>query len=564
MRQVNKRRANREAAAKQIERLQYLLTKGEKAKATDLARKLTRRHPGHSLPWKTLAISFADSGDQSKALTFWQNALQLDPDAADTHCNMGSIFRSSGNLEAAEKHCSRAVELAPNYAEAHLSLGMVQQDLKQYDKAGVSYENASRLKPSLFEAIFNLGLIKEHQNRPDEANECYLRVLAINPLFPPTYYQLANTQVALNQPKEAIENFRKAISLEPRYVEARNNLGVTLQKLGRWSEAVDCYMDILSMAPESAEIYFNLGRSMEGAKNLLEAERHYSKALEINDDFFRAQNNLGLVRLRLNYIHSAVQNLEKAVDLEPNIAEPHCNLAIALYAEGRIEESLALASKACALDENFAFASLVKQVLKSRATNRKSSRTTLGQTDTRETVNLSRKHLILERPIESGLVNLVCSLKSRKMDDARNTPVFGNGSCSPGYNFFDDSNPLIKRVHNDLVAMLRETFNSEIFIYDSFFNIYNEGSGIPPHDHLNEMDTVPGLRLGKQKFSMVYYLDVGDQRSQNPGRLELYEPSYEILPSNGLIVLFSADRQHSATYSGTSRRVVIGVNFYVI
>ena len=41
-------------------------------------------------------------------------------------------------------------------------------------------------------------------------------------------------------------------------------------------------------------------------------------------------------------------------------------------------------------------------------------------------------------------------------------------------------------------------------------------------------------------------------------------PSEEILPSEGLIVIFPADRYHSVIYDGTKDRMIIGDNFYSI
>jgi len=80
--------------------------------------------------------------------------------------------------------------------------------------------------------------------------------------------------------------------------------------------------------------------------------------------------------------------------------------------------------------------------------------------------------------------------------------------------------------------------------------------------HLNTLDKDPSLNLAKQKFSLVYYLSVGDQNCSEPGILKLYDPSEDILPTEGMIVIIPAGRQHSAVYNGKKDRVMIGVNFY--
>ena len=88
------------------------------------------------------------------------------------------------------------------------------------------------------------------------------------------------------------------------------------------------------------------------------------------------------------------------------------------------------------------------------------------------------------------------------------------------------------------------------------------GGGLIPHAHLSTLDKIIGLDIGKQKYSLVYYLSVGDQDCSEPGILKLYDPEEEILPCDGMIVIFPAGRLHSAVYGGKKDRIIIGVNFY--
>ena len=65
-----------------------------------------------------------------------------------------------------------------------------------------------------------------------------------------------------------------------------------------------------------------------------------------------------------------------------------------------------------------------------------------------------------------------------------------------------------------------------------------------------------------QKFSLTYYLSIGDQKSDEPGILNLYDPKKEILPTKGLLLIFPANQKHSSIYNGKEDRIMIGVNFY--
>ena len=96
----------------------------------------------------------------------------------------------------------------------------------------------------------------------------------------------------------------------------------------------------------------------------------------------------------------------------------------------------------------------------------------------------------------------------------------------------------------------------------SFFNIMGAGGGTSPHHHLKTFDNK--LSLGQQKFSLVYYLSVGDQSCSEPGVLKLYHPDQELTPFEGMIVILPAGREHSSFYNGKTDRIMIGVNFYAL
>jgi len=111
---------------------------------------------------------------------------------------------------------------------------------------------------------------------------------------------------------------------------------------------------------------------------------------------------------------------------------------------------------------------------------------------------------------------------------------------------------------------IKNTLNKEIFVDDSFFTIVKDNGGVEIHNHLSEFDKDPVLNLGQQKLSLVYYLSVGNQNCSEPGVIKLYEPREDILPTEGMIIVFPAGRYHSASYNGNIDRVIIGLNFYVI
>ena len=169
--------------------------------------------------------------------------------------------------------------------------------------------------------------------------------------------------------------------------------------------------------------------------------------------------------------------------------------------------------------------------------------------------------MILNRKVEVELIANLYGMNSRQLDKTRDSR-YGNGRCSPDFNMFEDERSIIKTVAEDLISIMRLAVKSEVFVYDSFFNILGAGGGSTPHSHLNRFDTDETLNFAKLKYSLVYYLSVGDQNCSEQGILKLYDPSEDILPCEGMIVIIPADRQHSAVYGGNKDRVMIEINFY--
>ena len=104
--------------------------------------------------------------------------------------------------------------------------------------------------------------------------------------------------------------------------------------------------------------------------------------------------------------------------------------------------------------------------------------------------------------------------------------------------------------------------DGKVLYHESFFNILGPGGGSRPHNHLKKQDF--NFDLDQYKFSLVYYLSVGDQNCTAPGTLKLHEPDIDILPTKGMCVLMPANRKHSAIYNGSKDRMMIGCNFYLV
>ena len=529
--------------------------------AEKLAVSITNEFPTHQFGWKVLGAVLKKTSRLSESLVASQKSVQLAPKDAEAHCNLGATLKELGRLDEAETSCRQAIAIRPDYAEAYSNLANILQELGRLFEAEANYKKAIALKLDYAEAHYNLGVTLRELGRLDDAEESYKQAIVLKPDFSGAHNNLGVTLQELGRLDEAETCYRQAIASKPDYAEAYSNFGITLQKLGRLDEAEASYTQALALKPDYAEAYSNLGNTLKELDRVKEAEASYKQAIALKPDYAEPLYNLGNTLQELGRLDEAEANHRQAIALKPDYAEAHSLLGCLLHKRGDIDAALDCFEKAFKFDSNLRINELRLMVLKSRANQRQA----LENSDTHNKVdNDSKLHsnpLILNRAVEIELIEKLYEMTSRTLDNTRDAR-FGNGSCSLNFQLFEDESSIIKTVSADLIRILSDAVKSKVYVYDSFFNILGAGGGTHPHNHLkihdNEMD------LWKEKYSLVYYLSVGDQDCSKPGVLKLYSPDEDILPCEGMIVIVPATRQHSAIYGGKTDRVMVGVNFYTL
>ena len=321
-----------------------------------------------------------------------------------------------------------------------------------------------------------------------------------------------------------------------------------------------------------ADAHYNLGDALKELGRLDEAEASFRQAITLEPDLAHAHSNLGITLEELGRLNEAETSYNQAIAFKPDYAEAHSNLGKILYIRGNEDLALKSIVKASDIETHSKDYELMRCVMEVRK-SRKGNEAKIGNTSNKSALTgLISSPLILNRVVESDLIASLYEMNSIQLDKTKRVGLlaagkadarYGNGMVSPDFNLFKDTRSIIQKLAEDLTKIMMEALKSDIYIYDSFFNILRAGGGSTPHMHLNnKLDNNIGLNLGKQKYSLVYYLAVGDQNCSEPGILKLYEPDEDILPCEGMITIIPASRMHSAVYGGKTDRVMVGVNFY--
>ncbi len=106
--------------------------------------------------WYNLGLDLEEV-DPSKAPEAYAQAIELNPDNADAHVNLGRLLQLKGDLKHAKKQYELALKAVKNHQLAYYNLGTVFDELEEVEKAAQYYRRA----PAVPDAHYNLARIYE-------------------------------------------------------------------------------------------------------------------------------------------------------------------------------------------------------------------------------------------------------------------------------------------------------------------------------------------------------------------------------------------------------------------
>ena len=336
----------------------------------------------------------------------------------------------------------------------------------------------------------------------------------------------------------AQELYNQVLKIDPNHLVTLNNLGIIFKELGEHQKAKDCYEKIIINSPNYTSAHNNLGIIFQDLRETQKAKDCYEQAIEIDPNYVVAYINLGNVYKDLGKEQKAKDCYEKAIEIDPNHPVAHNNL-----------------------NNLFNKIKLLSKIQKSKNINKISFIKKIQNKFFGSDLRLNTDPFISYREVEEELISCLYKLNDKSFKKTNNI-FFGKGKHSENFKIFENDYPILKKAEDDLTNIMRQAVKSDIFIEDSFFNILRDADdgGSKWHTHIQNWDYSHNLQ--NQKYSLTYHVAIGNQKSSKPGVLKFKSPEEGVLPSKGMVMIFPAERSHSAHYNGKVDRIMIGINFY--
>ncbi|MFZ0313993.1 MAG: tetratricopeptide repeat protein [Candidatus Korobacteraceae bacterium] len=104
-----------------------------------------------------------------EAIRTYLRVLEIEPEHAATHINLGTLYYNRQDFVSAEKHYRAAVAADARYALAYFDLGNVLDETERVEDAVIAYRTAIQLAPTYADAHYNLALAYERQGESRRA-----------------------------------------------------------------------------------------------------------------------------------------------------------------------------------------------------------------------------------------------------------------------------------------------------------------------------------------------------------------------------------------------------------
>ncbi len=233
------------------------LTQEAPAEAAAAAEKFLELVPGDRKGQMLAYEAYQKLGDQEKIAAYREilgGDAELAPKLAVQAYNEGAIANQKGDVDAAVEKFRAALDLDPNLAEAHAALATVYYNQQRFDEAAESVEKALALKPDHKAASRVRYLVHDARDDQEAAKKAIESYSALDPKGAASLlYQRADLDFRAGETALASAALLKVLELAPEMARAHYTLGLIYSSRDT-AKAKEHLLKFIELAPDDPEV----------------------------------------------------------------------------------------------------------------------------------------------------------------------------------------------------------------------------------------------------------------------------------------------------------------------
>ena len=252
-------------------------------RATDA---LLAQFPDHPQLLHLKALNHLHKGEAAQGFAILDLVVEHDKDNVLALLDYGSFLARAGEVDKALPKFQAAVEIAPNLALAHANLGAALVVKEQYQAAIETLTKAAALDGDIVDVHLNLAQAFIRTRQHARAVDPLFRALALDPQSVAAHVNLALSLFRAERHEAAEHHARRAIELAPNSAEPLIHLGNILAALGRMDDAADSLLKAASMpgaALAALNRLVNLRKTKADSPEYLQLKRVMDRADRLTD-----------------------------------------------------------------------------------------------------------------------------------------------------------------------------------------------------------------------------------------------------------------------------------------
>ncbi len=292
----------------------------------------------------TLANAYNRKGIHKAAITACKKALEINPDHANAHYNLGFAYREEGNDKLAKQELALYDELLKQEGEyieipekptseeieKYLTLGDNYFKEGKFDEAIAEYKKALEIKPR--DDILNkLGQVHQQKRLAGKSEEQPAKIDTF------TSKKTLDEMPGLETEQE--------LSIEELY-----DRGISYYDKGMIDKAIEEFKEILEIDPGDVDTHYHLGNAYADKEMFDEAISIYKKAIEKNPEFIDAYLSLGMLYLDMDKVDEAISLCKQAISANPDDSFLCFHLGEAYVRNKQYEEAITAFNEAISLN----------------------------------------------------------------------------------------------------------------------------------------------------------------------------------------------------------------------
>jgi tetratricopeptide (TPR) repeat protein len=295
------------------------------------------------------AIASVRRGRYEEAVERYDRALQIKPDYAYVHAQLGRALQSMQRPQQAVDSLSRAFRMQPELREHHVyqvAFAKALGDVGKTEEALAAYRNAAKLDPKDAEALAGIGWALSETGHNEDAEEPLLLAIKLSPDYAYSYSCLADVLQELNRYEDSIPFAERFVVLVPDDADGHVRLGRGLGMAGRFRDAVLASRRALELKPDDGAALYQIGLFHYEAGDYPEAIEALEKSMRLQPhSSAEAHSVIAMARMMLGDLPGAIRAGEEAVKLNPELPETWHNLGQTYLETGQLEKAVASLEK---------------------------------------------------------------------------------------------------------------------------------------------------------------------------------------------------------------------------